>query len=76
VREAFDVLAVGGARLSFSRVRRYVEANASRDVHPAALARHYEQERNRRQRARTWQRQIASLLTMKIGRLNALDKRA
>jgi hypothetical protein len=76
VREAFDVLAIGGARLSFSRVRRYVEANARRELHPAAIARHYERERGQRQRTRSWQRQIASLATMKIGRLNALDKRA
>jgi hypothetical protein len=72
VCEAFDVLAVGGARLSFSRVRRYVEANAGRPVHPAVVECAYKRERD----DRAWQRELERLRTLKIGKLNALDKRA
>lgn len=75
VAEAFDYLAVGGARLSFSRVRRYVEDNAGRPVHAAAIEYAYNRERDKRQRDRTWKRQIDSLPTMRVGKLNALDKR-
>jgi hypothetical protein len=72
VREAFDVLAADKVRLSFSRIRRYVEANAGgRTFSPAAIVRRYDQERD----DRAWQREIDRLRTTKIGKLNALDKR-
>jgi hypothetical protein len=66
------VLASGSARLTFSRVRRYVEANGDgRTFSPAAIVRRYDRERD----DRAWQREIDRLRTMKIGKLNALDKR-
>lgn len=75
VAEAFDVLAVGGARLSFSRVRRYVEANAGRSIAAPVIVRTYAAERDRRQYLRSLERQIAALPAMPIGKLTRLDKR-
>jgi hypothetical protein len=72
VCEAFDVLAADGMRLSVSRVRRYVEANAGRPIHAATIARLYARERD----DRAWQREVAKLATLPIGKLNALDRRA